>query len=158
MVRANFKPVTPDQPIRDLRKDRKALDKEEPSPERAGRLASFVRAAHDLRELNMAMHAASECLDEDPDAPSLLVAAYDDPDDAHEFDVETRLRRLVDLQDLARYLDRDDVRAVADERIRDAAHDFVADADDDVADRLRVLTSVFDRAFADAVHDRVRFA
>lgn len=156
MVRANFKPVTPDQPIRDLRKDRKALDKEEPGPERAERLASFARQAHDLRELNMAMHAATECLDEDPDAPALLVGAYDNVEATDDDDVEVRLRQLVDLQDIARYLDRDELREVATTRIRDVALSWLEAAEDEKA-VLRSLTSIFDRAFADELRDTLRF-
>lgn len=152
MVRARFKPVTPDQPIRDLRKDRKAIDKEEPSAERAARLASFVRAAHDLRELNMAMHAAQECLDEDPDAPALLVAAYDEDGDD---DVEAHLRRLVDLQDLARYVQRDDVRATATDRIRQVAKDWITDAGPEERSRLRLLNAIFDRGFVDDLRDEL---
>lgn len=154
MVRARFKPVTPDQPIRDLRKDRKAIDKDEPSAQRAVRLAAFVRAAHDLRELNMAMHAAQECLAEDPDAPALLVAAYDETPDG---DVEAHLRRLVDLEDLARYVGREDVGETATARVREVAKDWITDAGPAERVRLRTLNSIFDRAFVDTLRDEIRF-
>lgn len=155
MVRAKFKPIPPDERIRELRKELKALQKEDPSPERAERLAAFARAAHEERQLNMAMHTAQLCLDEDPGAPAMLLAAYqpdgeDDPEDA--------LRTWQDLQDLARYVDRPDVRETADQKIRETATAWIASADDaERRHRMRTLTSMFDRAFADEIHDATRF-
>lgn len=152
MVRARYKPVTPDQRLRDLRKEFKGFDKEEPGPERAARLAAFARAAHDERQLNMAMHAAQLCLDEDPDAPELLVAAYR----TGQTDVEERLRSYADLKDLARYVDRPDVVTLAEEMITEEARAWVADGDEqEQRHRLRTLTSVVDRAFADGLRDEL---
>lgn len=152
MVRARYKPVTPDQRLRDLRKEFKGFDKEEPGPERAARLAAFARAAHDERQLNMAMHAAQLCLDEDPDAPELLVAAYR----TGPTDTEERLRSYADLKDLARYVDRPDVVTLAEEMITDEARAWVADGDEqEQRHRLRTLTSVVDRAFADGLRDEL---
>lgn len=154
-MRARFKPIPPDERIRQLRKELKALQKEEPSPERAERLAAFARAAHEERQLNMAMHTAQLCLDEDPDAPALLLAAYEPGEDE---DREEMLRTWSDLQDLARYVNREDVKQVATEHIHETATAWIADADEaETRHRLRTLTSMFDRAFADAIHDATRF-
>lgn len=151
MVRARYKPVSPDDRIRELRKELKALQKEEPSPERAERLAAFARAAHEDRQLNMAMHTAQLCLDEDPAAPTLLLAAYEPSDDD---DPEEVIRGWADLQDLARYVDRSDVKATADQRVREAAIAWLRDADEpERRHRSRTLASVFDRAFADDMLD-----
>lgn len=151
MVRARYKPVSPDDRIRELRKELKALQKEEPSPERAERLAAFARAAHEDRQLNMAMHTAQLCLDEDPAAPALLLAAYEPSDDD---DPEEVIRGWADLQDLARYVDRSDVKATADQRVREAAIAWLRDADEpERRHRSRTLASVFDRAFADDMLD-----
>lgn len=158
MVRPRYKPVTPDQRIRELRKEFKAFqqEKEEPGPERARKLAAFVRQTHAERHLNMAMHAAQLCLEEDPDDPQLLIEAYlppelDDPED--------RLRALIDLQDLARYVDRPDLRGFADERIDAEAEAWIRDGDDAARrHRLRTLASMFDRAFSDTIRDRIEFA
>lgn len=150
-MQPRYKPVAPDQQIRELRTELKALQKEEPSPQRAERLAAFVRAAHDARQLNMAMHTATLCLEEDPDAPALLIAAYEPGDDA---DTEDALRAWADLQDLARYVDRPDVRDLADERIRSLAAGWMSDADTtQTRHRYRTLVSMFDRRFADEVRD-----
>lgn len=152
-MRARYKPVTPDQQIRDLRKQLKALQKEEPSPERAPRLAAFARTAHHARQLNMAMHTAQQSLDEDPDAPAELVAAYDLGEDA---DPEEALRSWSDLDDLGRYLGREDLREVADGHIRTLALAWVRGADEaEARHRLRTLTSMFDRAFADDIRDEL---
>jgi hypothetical protein len=152
VVRARYKPVTPDQRLRDLRKEFKGFDKEEPGPERAARLAVFARAAHDERQLNMAMHAAQLCLDEDPDAPDLLVAAYR----SDQTDVEERLRSYADLKDLARYVDRPDVVTLAEGMITEEARAWLADGDEqEQRHRLRTLTSVVDRAFADGLRDEL---
>lgn len=152
MVRTRYKPVTPDQRLRDLRKEFKGFDKEEPGPDRAARLAAFARAAHVERQLNMAMHAAQLCLDDDPDQPALLVAAYEVASD----DVEEQLRAYSDLQDLARYVDRPDVATLAEERLAERARAWVADGDDqERRHRLRTLTSLVSRAFADDLRDEL---
>lgn len=154
-MRARYKPVSPDQRIRELRKEWKALQKEEPSPERAERLAAFARSAHEDRQLNMAMHTAQLCLEDDPDAPALLLAAYLTGD---EDDTEEELRTLVDLKDLARYVGREDLQATADERIDELAFAWIRDADEaESRHRLRTLTSMFDRAYADGIRDRIQF-
>ncbi len=151
MVRARYKPVSPDDRIRELRKELKQLQKEDPSPERAERLATFARAAHEERQLNMAMHTAQLCLEEDPDAPALLLAAYE-PTDAE--DVEEVIRGWADLQDLARYVDRPDVKETADQRVRETAIAWLQGADDaERRHRTRTLASMYDRAFADDIAD-----
>ena len=153
-MRARYKPVPPDERIRQLRKELKSLQKEDPSPERAERLAAFARAAHEERQLNMAMHTAQLCLQEDPDAPTLLLAAYEPAEDEG---AEEVIRGWADLQDLARYVDRPDIKATADERVRESAVAWLRDADDvERRHRARTLTSLFDRAFADDVLDAVR--
>lgn len=156
MVRPRYKPVTPDQRIRELRKEFKHLEtKVEPGPERAEQLAAFTRAAHDERQLNMAMHTAARCIDEDPDAPDLLVAAYL-PDDLT--DPEERLRALVDLQDLARYVDVAELRRFTEEHIDDEARAWVrAGSDAEQRHRLRTLGSMIDPSFADEIRDELRF-
>jgi hypothetical protein len=152
VARARYKPVTPDQRVRDLRKEFKGFEKEEAGPERAARLAAFARAAHHERQLNMAMHAAQLCLDEDPDAPALLVDAYRAP----EVDVEERLRSYSDLKDLARYVDRPDVVTLAEELLATDARAWVAAGDDqEQRHRLRTLTSLVSRAFADELRDEL---
>ena len=152
MARTRYKPVTPDQRLRDLRKEFKGFDKEEPGPERAARLASFARAAHHERQLNMAMHAAALCLEEDPAAPELLVDAYR----AEQADVEDRLRSYTDLQDLARYVDRPDVASIAEELLAAEAREWVAAGDEqEQRHRLRTLTSLVNRAFADELRDEI---
>lgn len=151
MVRARYKPVSPDDRIRELRKELKALQKEDPSPERAERLATFARAAHAERQLNMAMHTAQLCLEEDPDAPTLLLAAYEP---GEQDDPEEVIRGWADLQDLARYVDRPDVKATADDRVREAAITWLRGADDaERRHRTRTLASMYDRAFADDIAD-----
>lgn len=152
---ANRKPVVPDADIRELRKDHKALLKAEPSPDRAADLASFVRRAHEMRQLNMAMHMGQLCLDEDPNDPDLLVGAYlvDREDD------EEALRDLLDLADLGRYLDRDDVVTLADDRFDAEAADWIRGSSDaEQRHRLRILTAMKDRAYADDLRDAERFA
>ena len=144
--------TSPDDRIRDLRRQLKALDKEPPSVDRAERLAMFARAAHAERQLNMAMHTAQLCLDEDPDAPAALVAAYT----SNPTDPEHRLRELSDLDDLARYVSRDDIREFCRTEIRTTALDWVRDAGEaERRHRLRTLASMFDRGFADDVRDAV---
>jgi hypothetical protein len=152
MASTGNKPVTPDQRVRDLRKEFRNFEKEEPGPDRAARLAGFVRAAHDERQLNMAMHAAALCLDEDPQAPALLVEAYVDPDAP----LEEQMHTFGDLRDLARYLDRPDIATTADERQRTVARDWVADGDDgERRYRLRTVQSAISREAADAIRDEL---
>lgn len=154
MVRPRFKPVTPDQRIRELRKDFRSLQKEESGEGLADRLAAFTREAHLERQLNMAMHTAARCLEEDPDDPDLLVRAYLDPVETP----EDRLRAYVDLRDLARYVDRPDIAELCDEGIRSEARAWIADADEaEQRHRLRTLTSMISREFADGLRDELRF-
>lgn len=144
------------QRIRELRKEMRRLDtKEEPGPERAALLAGLVKAAHEERQLNMAMHAASLCIDEDPDPPSLLIDAYVTDD---LLDPEERLRTLVDLQDLGRYVDNSDLRAYVDDRLGAEARAWVRDGNEqERRHRLRTLTSMLGRDEADAIRDELRF-
>jgi hypothetical protein len=152
VVQARYKPVTPDQRLRDLSKEFRGFEREEPGPERAQRLAVFVRAAHYERQLNMAMHAASLCLEDDPDDPSLLIEAYLGADE----DPEDRLRAISDLKDLARYIGRADLGEVADERLRTTARAWVEDATEvERRHRLRTLTSLVSREFADDLRDEL---
>jgi ABC-type ATPase with predicted acetyltransferase domain len=152
MVNARYKPITPDKRIRELRKDFKALSQEEPSAERAQRLAAFTREAHADRQLNMAMHTAQLCIEDDPDDPALLVAAY--LPDGIERDGEAHLRALTDLADLARYIDRPDLRDDATGRVHDVALAWIEEATEpERRHRLRTLMSMFDRAFVDAIRD-----
>ncbi len=154
MVRTRYKPVTPDQRIRDLRKEFRGFETEEPGPDRAARLAAFTRAAHDQRQLNMAMHTAALCLDDDPDAPALLVGAYVTAAEP----AEDQLRALTDLGDLARYLDRRDVGEVADQQLRDQAHAWVAAANEgERRYRLRTVQSLASRELADRIRDHLEF-
>ncbi|MDX1659431.1 MAG: hypothetical protein R3343_11475 [Nitriliruptorales bacterium] len=157
MARPRYKPVTPDQKIRELRKEFKAIrkEKEEPGPERAKKLASFVREAHLERQLNMSMHAGNLCLEEDPDPPSLLIGAYL-PDDLD--DPEDRLRALADLQELSRYLDSSELESFTEDAIDKEAKQWVKEADDAAErHRIRRLASIFDREFADNIRDEMRF-
>ncbi len=149
---ASSKPVTPDQRIRDLRKEFRSFDGEEPGPERAARLAGFTRAAHLERQLNMAMHTAALCLEDDPEAPALLVAAYA----ADEGDEEARLAALSDLVDLARYLDRPEVKDAAMELLREGARTWVLAADEgERRYRLRTVQSLTTVAVADEIRDEL---
>ena len=156
MARPRHSGVDEGKRIRELRKEMRRLEtKEEPGPERAALLAGLVRSAHEERQLNMAMHAASLCLEEDPDAPSLLIDAYVTED---LLDPEERLRTLVDLQDLARYVDDDDLRSWVDERIDAEARTWVREGtEQERRHRLRTLTSMVDRGFADQIRDELRF-
>lgn len=148
----NSKPITPDQRVRDLRKELRTLERDAPGPQRAAQLAAFTRAAHLERQLNMAMHTAALCLAEDPAAPALLLAAYD-PDDV---DGEERLAALSDLHDLARYLERDDLTAVADERLQETAEAWVlAGTEGERRYRLRTVQSLATAAITDAIRDRL---
>ena len=152
MVRARFKPVTPDQSARDLTRELQALEKEEPGRDRAARLAAFVRSAQEQRHLNLAMHAAGLCLDDDPDDPDALVAAYVD----EQADLEEQLRSLQDLRDLARYVGRDDLDALADERLIAGARSWLADATPaERRHRLRTLTSILGRERVDGLRDEL---
>ncbi len=154
MVRARYKPVTPDQRLRDLRKEFKGFEKEEPGPERAARLAVFARAAHDDRQLNMAMHAAQLCLDEDPDAPALLRRRLPDLDAA-----TTRIacaptptsRTSRGTSTAPTWSSSPNVRS------HDEARDWVLAGDDqERRHRLRTLASMIGRRFADDLARRAR--
>jgi hypothetical protein len=153
MARAGSKPVTPDQRVRDLRKDLRGFDHEDPGPQRAARLADFARAAHVDRQLNLSMHAAVLCLAEDPDAPELLVGAYSTDDDPEE-----RLSALNDLRELARYVDRADVASVADGLLLETARAWVTAADDgERRYRLRTVQSLTSREVADGIRDELHY-
>lgn len=156
MARPRYKPVDPAKIIRELRKEFKRLqNKVEPGPERAELLAAFTRAAHEERQLNMAMHTASQCLEEDPDAPALLIAAYLPPD-MHE--PEERLRTFSDLRDLARYVDDDDLRSFVEDHVDEEARAWVREASEqDRKHRLRTLGSIFSQQFADEIRDELEF-
>ena len=152
MVRSRYKPVSPDQKIRDLRKEFRGFDAEEPGPDRAARLAAFARAAHDERQLNMAMHAAQLCLEDDPDDPTLLVEVYAGAG----VSAEDRLASLSDLKDLARYIERPDIAEEAQTRLRTAGRAWLAEAgEDERRHRLRTLGSLGGRAFADDLRDEL---
>ena len=149
--RTGKRPVTPDQRLRDLRKEFRAFEDEEPGPARALRLARFTRAAHRDRHLNMAMHTAALCLEDDPDAPSLLVDAYAEDDD-----LETRLDALGDLRDLGRYLQRPDLVTTADGMLRHTAEGWVAAGDaGERRYRLRTVQSLTSREVADEIRERL---
>ena len=152
MVKAHYKPVTPEQRGRELARELRALEQEEPGPERAHRLASFVRSAQEHRSLNLAMHAAELCLADDPDAPAALLDAYVD----EQADLEEQLRALQDLRDLAGYVGRGDLDALADERLLAAARTWLADATEvERRHRLRRLTSILGRARVDDLRDEL---
>ena len=153
MVNAQYKPIAPDQRARDLTKELTQLEREDAGPDRAAKLATFVRTAHAERQLNLAMHAASRCLDEDPDAPALLIAAY-----ATDTDPEERLRTLGDLRDLARYVDRPDVVTYADHQLETEALAWVrAGQEHERRHRLRTVQSATNRAVADQIRDKLAF-
>ena len=156
MVRPKYKPVSPDQAIRELRKEfRRLQTKEEPGPERAALLATFCRAAHEERQLNMAMHTATLCLEEDPERPQLLIDAYITPDLE---DTEETLRALVDLQDLARYVGDEELRRWVDGRLDDDARTWVRDGNEqERRHRLRTLGSMVNQQFADQIRDELEF-
>lgn len=148
---SNRKPVTPDQKSRDLQRELRSLEKEEPSPERAADLATLARAAHEDRQLNLAMRAAELCLEDDADAPALLIAAYEAAVDG-----EDRLSAMTDLRDLARYLDRADIVATADDAIVKVARAWVTDGDDSERRyRLRTVQSLTTRELADDLRDEL---
>lgn len=124
---------------RDLRKELKGLEKEEPSEARAERLADFTRRAHDERALNKAMHTAQLCLADDPEAPALLVAAY-----LREEASEDLLRSLSELANLGRWIGRDDLIAIARDRARTLAGAWLdASAGGERRRRMRTLASMF---------------
>jgi hypothetical protein len=153
MARAGSKPTTPDQRVRDLRKELRGFDREDPGPERASRLADFARAAHGDRQLNMSMHAATLCLAEDPDAPELLVAAYGTDDEP-----EDRLSALNDLRELARYIERPDVVTIADALLLETARAWVVAAEDgERRYRLRTVQSLTSREVADGLRDELEY-
>jgi hypothetical protein len=153
VVRSRYKPVTPDQRLRDLRKEFKGFDNEEPGAERAARLAAFTRAAHTERQLNMAMQAAAMCLEDDPEDPALLLAAYENDEDP-----EDRLRALDDLRDLARYIDRADVGEHAERELLAQSRAWVKAGDEaERRHRLRTVQSVMSREVADQIRDELRF-
>ncbi len=153
-MRANYKPVDPDKQRREMQREFKNFSKSEPSPERTERLAEFTREAHDERQLNMAMHTAAMCLEDDPDAPTLLIAAYDQD----EQDMEVRLRSWTDLADLARYIDRPDIVELANDRLQADAEAWVRAAPEtEQRTILRTLASVKDRGFADTIKDKITF-
>ena len=153
MVNAQFKPVAPNQRARELTKELTALQREEAGPERAARLATLVRAAHHERQLNLAMHAAALCLEEDPEAPALLIEAY-----ATDEDPEERLRTLGDLRDLARYVDRPDLVAFADRQLKSEAFEWVrAGEEHERRHRLRTVQSATNRTVADQIRDELAF-
>lgn len=150
MASARQRPVTPDQRVRDLRKEFRGFEREEPGPERAARLADFTRAANGERQLNMAMQTATMCLEDDPDAPALLLSAYDDPEE----DAETRLDALADLRELGRYIERPDVAELAQGRLLEQAHAWVeAGEEGERRYRLRTVQSLTSRELADDIRD-----
>ncbi len=125
--------------VRDLRKELKELEKEEPGTARAERLADFTRRAQDERALNKAMHSAQLCLDEDPDAPKLLVTAY-----LREEATEDLLRSLSELANLGRWIGRNDLIAIARDRAQTLAPEWVgASGGGERRRRLRTLASMF---------------
>ncbi len=145
------RPVTPEQRSRDVQRELRSLEKEAASPDRAAELATLARAAHDDRQLNLAMRAAELCLADDPDAPSLLVAAYRSARDG-----EAALETLADLRDLARYLDRPDILADADRRIEEAARAWVTAGDEgERRYRLRTVQSLTSEELADRLRDEL---
>lgn len=149
------KPVIPDADIRELRKDYKALMKAE-GEERADELAKFVRRAHVMRQINMAMHTGQLALDEDPDAPDLLVGAYLGDQDTE--DAEQGLHDLLDLVDIGRWLDREDIADLATQRFDTHAREWVSGANAaEARHRLRLLAEMKDRAYADSLRDELRF-
>ena len=156
MARPRYTPVDPAKVIRELRKEFKRLQtKEEPGPERAELLASFTRAAHEERQLNMAMHTATLCLEEDPESPAMLIAAYV-PSDLD--DPEERLRTFIDLRDLARYVDHEELRTWVQEHIDSEARAWAKGANEqERKHRLRALTSMFGREVADQIRDEIEF-
>ncbi len=152
MGKARSRPVTPDQRARDLRKEFQGFEREEPGEERAMRLARFTRAATTERQLNMAMQTAELCLQDDPAAPERLLQAFDDPAEG----AETQLDALVDLRDLARYIDEPSLVTEIDRRLRERARTWVTDGDDgERRYRLRTVQSLTSRELADEIRDEL---
>jgi hypothetical protein len=150
LARTSAKPVTPDQRIRDLRKEFRGFEREEPGPDRAARLAGFTRTAHDARQLNMAMQSAALCLEDDPGAPALLLEVYAEADET----LEERLYALADLRDLARYIDRADIATTAADLQHACAKAWVEAGDDSERRyRLRTVQSAISREVADDIRD-----
>ncbi len=145
------KPLTPDQKSRDLQRELRSLEKEESGPDRAADLATLARAAHEDRQLNLAMRAAELCLEDDPDAPTLLVDAYRSTPEGEE-----QLAAMTDLRDLARYLDRQDIVSIADEGIVEVARAWVAAGEEgERRYRLRTVQSLTSRELADDLRDEL---
>lgn len=152
MARSEGRPVTADQRVRDLQKEARAIEREPAGPDRAARLAAVARAAHDDRLLNLAMHTATIALEDDPQAPRALVDAYLCAD----ADAEAQLHCLDDLRDLARYLERPDVTAIAEQQLEQVAYDYVAEAEaGERRYRLRTVQSLTSRELADRLRDRL---
>ncbi len=148
MAQHRARPVTPDRRVRDLRKEHQAVERDTPGPQRAARLAELTRAALDDRQVNMAMATATSCLEEDPDDPALLLAAFSDDT----LDPEAQLAAFDALRDLARYIDRPDVHDEAAARLETVARAWVADADPgERRYRLRTVQSLTSRETADAL-------
>lgn len=154
MTRPRFKPgVTPDQRLRDLRKEFSGFAREEPGPDRAARLAAFTRAAYQERQLNMAMHAAQLCLDDDPAAPALLLEAFVPGGSSTDDD---RLRAYLDLKDLGRYLERPDIVEHAEAQADAAARVWVAEGNAaERRERLRRLANLVSREYAERLRDEL---
>ena len=149
--RTGKQPETPEQRLRDLRREFRTFEDEDPGPDRASRLARFTRAAHRDRQLNMAMHTAALCLGDDAEPPSLLVEAY-----SRDEDDETRLDALGDLRDLGRYLRRTDLVEIADDLLLSTAEAWVAAGDrGERRYRLRTVQSLTSREVADEIRERV---
>jgi hypothetical protein len=150
MAQHRARPVTPDRRVRDLRKEYQAVERDDPGPQRAVRLAELTRAALDDRQVNMAMQAATRCLDEDPEDPALLLAAFADDT----LDPEAQLAAFDALRDLARYIDRPDLGSLVTDRLEAVARSWVADADPgERRYRLRTVQSLTSRATADALRE-----
>ncbi|MCC5946977.1 MAG: hypothetical protein JJT89_00860 [Nitriliruptoraceae bacterium] len=153
MPRRTAKLATPEQKLRDLAKDFRTLEREDPSPDRAQRLADLTRTAGDARQVNLAMQAATRCLEDDPAPPTMLLAAYTEADE----DLESRLDALADLVDLARYIEQPELGTRAQEHLEATARAWVASGDEgERRYRLRTVQSVVSREFADTVRDELR--
>ena len=146
MVRAHVTPVAPEQQARAIAKELRELERDEPGRPRASRLASLVRRSHEQRLLNLAMHAAQLCVDDDPEDPAELLRAYHDPG----AELEEQLRPLQDLSDLARYVGHDELHAQADARLVEVARAWLGEATTaELRHRVRTLGSVLGRERAD---------
>jgi alpha-beta hydrolase superfamily lysophospholipase len=148
MAQHRARPVTPDRRVRDLRKEFQAVERDEPGPQRAVRLAELTRAALDDRQVNMAMQAATHCLAEDTDAPVLLLAAFSD----QTLDPEAQLVAFDALRDLARYIEQPELGQLVTARLETVARSWVAGADPgERRYRLRTVQALTSRATADAL-------